>query len=52
MDRDGISATEAVRRLVGYGALVDRSIRDDRREVVIKGMFSERKLILLDGSEQ
>jgi hypothetical protein len=29
MQRDGINATEAVRRLIGYGAIVDRTICDN-----------------------
>lgn len=32
-DRDGVSLTEAVRRLVGYGAVVDQTIRDGRGRI-------------------
>lgn len=35
MDRDGITVTEAVRRLVGIGAYVDQQISDKGLDVVV-----------------
>lgn len=35
MDRDGITVTEAVRRLIGIGAYVDQQISDKGLDVVV-----------------
>lgn len=50
--RDGISMTEAVRRLIGYGAAVDTAIRDDSKKVIVRGLFREYELILTDDPKQ
>lgn len=48
-DERGISITEAVRRLVGYGREVYRADRDGYRVLFKRGLLSER-LVLLDGA--
>jgi hypothetical protein len=36
IEREGITLTEAVRRLIGYGGFVYRSIKEDGSEVVVR----------------
>lgn len=45
-DKD-VSMTEAVRRLVGYGAVVYRAMRDDR-EVLLRSNGQTERVVLLD----
>jgi hypothetical protein len=48
LDRDDVSLTETVRRLIGYGALIDAAIRDNGEQVVIRGRHGFRVVALLD----
>lgn len=47
MEDKDVSMTEAVRRLVGYGAVVYRAMRDDR-EVLIRSNGQTERVVLLD----
>lgn len=47
IEREQISLTEAVRRLVGYGDHVYRAIREDGAEVLIRKGDSVREVVLL-----
>lgn len=47
MDEKSISMTEAVRRLIGYGAVINRAIRDGG-EVLIRRNGQTERVVLLD----
>lgn len=44
----GISMTEAVRRLIGYGIIVHRSIRDGNDVLIRKGHNKLERIVILD----
>jgi hypothetical protein len=49
IEREQISLTEAVRRLVGYGDFVYRAVKDDGAAVVLRGpeVGREREVVLV-----
>lgn len=47
IDREGVTLTEALRRLVGYGDFVYRSVRESREQLVVKGPEGAREVVLL-----
>jgi hypothetical protein len=46
VDREGVNLAEAVRRLVGYGDLMYRTIRVDEDRMVILGKGGDREVQL------
>ncbi|MEV8610219.1 hypothetical protein AB0383_20220 [Amycolatopsis sp. NPDC051373] len=47
IDQEGVSLTEAVRRLIGYGAALYRADRVDGQEVLLcKGSTTKRVVVL------
>jgi hypothetical protein len=47
IEREGVSLTEAVRRLIGYGDFVYRTIKDDGGELQVRSNDSIREVVLL-----
>jgi hypothetical protein len=47
MQREGVSLTEALRRLVGYGDFVYRSVKKDDATVLVKVNDTIREVVLL-----
>ncbi len=47
MDRENVSLTEAVRRLIGYGEFVYRAVRVDQAELLVKTKDSTKEVVLL-----
>jgi hypothetical protein len=47
MDREGVSLTEALRRLVGYGDFVYRSVKQDDAKVLVQVNDTVREVVLL-----
>ncbi len=47
MEREGISLTEAVRRLIGYGDYVYRAVKQDGANVLVKVNDNIREVVLL-----
>lgn len=47
IEREGVSLTEAVRRLVGYGEFVYREIKDEGAQLQVRGKDSVRDVVLL-----
>ena len=45
--REGVTLTEAVRRLIGYGEFVYRAIKDDESMLQIRSSDSVRDVVLL-----
>lgn len=45
--REGVTLTEALRRLVGYGDFVYRAVREDREQLIVKGTEGTREVVLL-----
>jgi hypothetical protein len=45
--REGVTLTEALRRLVGYGDFVYRAVREDREQLIVKGSEGTREVVLL-----
>lgn len=52
MDRDGVTVTEAVRRLVGIGAHIDQQIRDHGHQVVVHQRNGSQVRLTLIGENQ
>jgi hypothetical protein len=50
VEREGVTVTEALRRLVGYGELVYRTIRVDGAEVLTRYGRNQQQVKLLDQS--
>lgn len=48
MERDGVSATEAVRRLIAYGSAIEVAVRDDGAKVILRRCHTDQEMILLD----
>ena len=47
MAGEGVSLTEAVRRLVGYGDFVYRTVREDGAKLLVKTDDSTKEIVLL-----
>lgn len=47
IEREGVSLTEAVRRLIGYGDFVYSSIADDGAQVLVKSEAGTKEVVLL-----
>jgi len=47
IDREGVSLTEAVRRLIGYGDFVYSAIKDKHAQVLVKGESGTKEVVLL-----
>lgn len=47
INREGLTLTEAVRRLVGYGAFVYQMVRQDNCEVLVRTKDGELKQVWL-----
>jgi hypothetical protein len=48
IQREGVSLTEAVRRLIGYGDVLYRAAREDKQAVIFRGEDgSEREVLLV-----
>ncbi len=47
IEREGVTLTEALRRLVGYGDFVYRAVREDREQLIVKGPDGTREVVLL-----
>ncbi|MCI2421023.1 hypothetical protein MOQ72_26620 [Saccharopolyspora sp. K220] len=47
MDHEGVTLTEACRRLISYGDFIYRAIKDDHAEVLVKTENSTREIVLL-----
>ncbi|MEV5716419.1 hypothetical protein AB0L41_21205 [Amycolatopsis mediterranei] len=47
MEREGVSLTEAVRRLIGYGDVLYKAVREEREEVLLKKGTHTRQVIIL-----
>lgn len=48
IEREGVSLTEAVRRLIGYGEFVYKAIKEQNSEVLVKSQDgSIREIVLL-----
>ena len=45
--REGVTLTEALRRLVGYGDFVYRAVRENREQLIVKGPDGAREVVLL-----
>lgn len=47
IEREGVTLTEALRRLVGYGDFVYRAIKDNHEQLLVKGPDGTREVVLL-----
>ena len=47
IDREGVTLTEALRRLVGYGDFVYRAVKDNQEQLLVKGSEGTREVVLL-----
>lgn len=47
IEREGVTLTEALRRLVGYGDFVYRAVRENREQLIVKGEEGTREVVLL-----
>jgi hypothetical protein len=47
IDREGVTLTEALRRLVGYGDFVYRAVKDNEEQILVKGPDGTREVVLL-----
>ncbi|PPK61862.1 ribbon-helix-helix protein, CopG family [Actinokineospora auranticolor] len=47
IEREGVSLTEALRRLVGYGDFVYRSIKEEGAKVLVQTNDTMREVVLL-----
>lgn len=45
--REGVSLTEAVRRLIGYGEFVYRAVKEEEAQVLVKTAAATREIVLL-----
>ena len=45
--REGVTLTEALRRLVGYGDFVYRAVKDNQEHLLVKGTEGTREVVLL-----
>jgi hypothetical protein len=47
IEREGVTLTEALRRLIGYGDFVYRAVREDQEQLIVKGQDGAREVVLL-----
>jgi hypothetical protein len=47
IEREGVTLTEALRRLIGYGDFVYRAVRENREQLIVKGPDGTREVVLL-----
>jgi hypothetical protein len=47
IDREGVTLTEAVRRLVGYGDVLYRAAREDRQAIIFRDKDGTEREVLL-----
>ncbi|HEX2130862.1 MAG TPA: hypothetical protein VHH15_04825 [Actinophytocola sp.] len=47
IEREGVTLTEALRRLIGYGDFVYRSVRENGEQLMVKGQDTTREVVLL-----
>ncbi|MBP2321492.1 hypothetical protein JOF56_001877 [Kibdelosporangium banguiense] len=47
IEREGVSLTEAVRRLVGYGEFVYRAVKEENAHVLVKTADGVREVVLI-----
>lgn len=47
IEREGVTLTEALRRLVGYGDFVYRAIKENKEQLLVKGPEGTREVVLL-----
>jgi hypothetical protein len=47
IEREGVTLTEALRRLIGYGDFVYRAVRENREQLIVKGTEGSREVVLL-----
>lgn len=47
IEREGVTLTEAVRRLIGYGDVVYRSVREEGQTMFFRGEDGKEREILL-----
>jgi hypothetical protein len=47
IDREGVTLTEALRRLVSYGDFVYRAVKDNQEQLLVKGTEGTREVVLL-----
>jgi hypothetical protein len=47
IEREGVTLTEALRRLVGYGDFVYRAVKDNHEQLLVKGTEGTREVVLL-----
>jgi Ribbon-helix-helix protein, copG family len=47
IEREGVTLTEALRRLVGYGDFVYRAIKEGGEQVTVNGPDGSREVVLL-----
>ena len=47
IDREGVTITEAVRRLIGYGDFVYRTVKIDGARLIAQNDTQEREIVLV-----
>jgi hypothetical protein len=47
IEREGVTLTEALRRLIGYGDFVYRAVKENDEQVMIAGTDGTREVVLL-----
>jgi hypothetical protein len=47
IEREGVTLTEALRRLVGYGDFVYRAVRERGEQLLVSGTDGTREVVLL-----
>jgi hypothetical protein len=47
IEREGVTLTEAVRRLIGYGEVLYRAAREDKQSIIFRGEDGGEREVLL-----
>uniref|UniRef100_UPI003F49611F hypothetical protein n=1 Tax=Amycolatopsis sp. CA-096443 TaxID=3239919 RepID=UPI003F49611F len=47
IDREGVSLTEAARRLIGYGEVVYRAAKEDDAEILLRTKTATKQVVIL-----
>ncbi|MFJ7210006.1 ribbon-helix-helix protein, CopG family [Amycolatopsis sp. NPDC098790] len=47
IEREGVTLTEAVRRLIGYGEVLYRAVKEENAEVLLKSGQNTKQVIIL-----
>lgn len=47
IEREGVTLTEALRRLVGYGDVIYRAVKEDRAQVHLKTENDTKQVVIL-----